>query len=265
MKFLNIDLLEDGDAIEDCESLIIRLCHGKGIILDSRDIVRAHRTGPIVNNKPAIIVKFTHYKDKQKILKLKSTFFNDGLLVIKDFPPEFLQKRKIFSPILRAAHNSNGKYRARLVVDRLLVNGKQYSASEIDKLPPDLNPKNLATVSRGNITAFFTASSPLSNHHSCSFKLQNQNFASVEQYFMYCKASHFQDEQKAREILDTDNPKTAKALGRQVSNFDKSAWFNVCDRFMKDALIAKYTQNPNLGKFLKDTGESRLVEANPND
>ena len=34
---------------------------------------------------------------------------------------------------------------------------------------------------------------------------------------------------------------------------------------MKDALIAKYTQNSNLGKFLKDTGESLLVEANPND
>ena len=95
----------------------------------------------------------------------------------------------------------------------LIVNGKQYSASEIDNLPPDLNPKNLATVSRGNITAFFTASSPLSNHRSFSYKLQNQNFSSVELYFMYCKASHFQDEQKARKILDTDNPKTAKALG----------------------------------------------------
>ena len=140
LKFLNIDLLEDGDAIEDCESLIIRLCHGKGIILDSRDIVRAHRTGPIVNNKGVIIVKFTHYKDKQKILKLKSTFFN-GLMVIEDFPPEILEKRKIFSPILRAAHNSNGKYHARLVVDRLIVNGKQYSASEIDNIPRDLNPK----------------------------------------------------------------------------------------------------------------------------
>ena len=121
LKFLNIDLLEDGDAIEDCESLIIRLCHGKGIILDSRDIVRAHRTGPIVNNKQAIIVKFTHYKDKQNILKLKSTFFNDGLMVVEDFPPEVLEKRKIFSPIFRAAHNSNGKYCARLVVDRLIV------------------------------------------------------------------------------------------------------------------------------------------------
>ena len=186
-------------------------------------------------------------------------------MVVEDFPPEILEKRKVFSPVLRAAHNSNGKYRARLVVDRLVVNGRQYNALEIDKLPPDLNPRNLATVSHGNITAFFTASSPLSNHHSSPFTVQNQNFSSVEQYFMYCKAHHFNDEQKAKEILETDNPKTAKALGRQVSNFDKSAWLVVCDRVMKDALVAKFTQNPHLRKFLKDTGDSLLVEANPND
>ena len=75
LKFLNIDIREERDAIEDCESLIIRLCQEKGITLDNRDIVRAHRTGPTLNNKRAIIVKFTHYKDKQKILKLKSSFF----------------------------------------------------------------------------------------------------------------------------------------------------------------------------------------------
>lgn len=65
---------------------------------------------------------------------------------------------------------------------------------------------------------------------------------------MHSKASFFQDDTKARDILETNNPKTAKALGRQVTNFDKTRWYQVCDEIMKEALVAKFTQNPPLKK-----------------
>ena len=151
------------------------------------------------------------------------------------------------------------------MVDKLIVNGQQYAVSDIDKLPVDLNPKHLATVNKENTTAFFTEHSPLSNHHRCSFSVDNQHFSSVEQYFMKCKATHFHDHNKAHEIMSTPNPKTAKALGRQVQNFDSSSWRSVCDEFMVKGLSAKFRQNPSLAKFLKDTGNTVLVEANPHD
>ena len=83
--------------------------------------------------------------------------------MVEDIPPEVLSKRRIFNPILQAAFNSNGKYKARLVVDKLIVNGQQYAVSDIDKLPVDLNPTHLATVNKENITAFFTEHSLCQN------------------------------------------------------------------------------------------------------
>ena len=80
-------------------------------------------------------MKFLHYKDKTRVFKAKSAFRRAGVTVVEDFPPEVLSKRRIFNPILQAAFNSNGKYKARLVVDKVIVNGQQYAVSDIDKLP----------------------------------------------------------------------------------------------------------------------------------
>ena len=87
-------------------------------------------------------------------------------------------------------------------------------------------------VKQENMTAFFTEHSPLSNHHPCSLSVENQHFTSVEQFFMKCKSSHFQDHNKVQEIMSTTNPKRAKALGRQIQNFDASSWHSVCDEYM---------------------------------
>ena len=223
LKFLNIELPNTSSQMDDCEEIVIQLCANCGMTLTNRGIVRAHRTGPTYNNRRAIIVKFIHYKDKVRILKTKPAFREAGVTVVEDFPVEVLTKRKVFKPILQAAFNSNGKYKARLLMDKLIVNGQYYSVSDIDKLPADLNPKHLATVKQENITAFFTEHSPLSNHHPCSLSVEDQHFTSVEQFFMKCKASHFQDHNKVQEIMNTTNPKRAKALGRQIQNFDASS------------------------------------------
>ena len=251
--------------MDDCEEIVIQLCANCGMTLTNRDIVRAHHTGPTYNNRRAIIVKFIHYQDKVRILKAKPAFREAGVTVVEDFPVEVLTKRKVFKPILQAAFNSNGKYKERLLMDKLIVNGQYYSVSDIDKLPADLNPKHLATVKQENITAFFTEHSPLSNHHPCSLSVEDQHFTSVEQFFMKCKASHFQDHNKVQEIMNNTNPKRAKALGRQIQNFDASSWHSVCDEYMKKGLSAKFRQNPSLAKYLKDTGITVLVEANPHD
>ena len=71
------------------------------ILMESKDIVRAHRTGPKKNGSQPIIVKFHHFKDKLCVLKCKNRFREIGILVVEDFPVEVLERRKHLYPFSR--------------------------------------------------------------------------------------------------------------------------------------------------------------------
>ena len=104
-----------------------------------------------------------------------------------------------------------------------------------------------------------------SNFYPASFLTEGQRFETSEQYFMYCKAMTFLDEESAKKILATSNPGTAKALGRKVKNFDAKTWSDVCYSIMYRACYLKFTQNPGLLNSLLAMQEYELVEASPTD
>lgn len=73
------------------------------------------------------------------------------------------------------------------------------------------------------------------------------------------------DEEVANKILDADTPGKAKALGREVKNFQQSIWDENCDRVVEEGSYLKFSQNEDLGKVLLGTGERELIETSPND
>lgn len=94
------------------------------------------------------------------------------------------------------------------------------------------------------------------------------HFYNSEQYFMYMKAITFGDKEIAEEILEKGmNPKTAKALGRKVKNYDDKVWNTKRYQVMVDANYLKFSQNGNLLKELiseKYVGK-HFCEASPKD
>ena len=82
---------------------------------------------------------------------------------------------------------------------------------------------------------------------------------------MYKKAMYFHDTHTAEQVLHTTDPKQAKRLGKTVKNFDLAQWSSVCDTIMRTGLSAKFLENDTLASFLRSTGDSNLVEANPHD
>ena len=125
-----------------------------------------------------------------------------------------MQHHKMFTPILKAVHSSHSQHKAKLQVDKLLLDSKLYSVSEINKIPEDLRPENLTTITNGNMTAFFTRHSKLSNHFPCEFSCDGKTFTSVEQCFMYKKAILFDDLQSASTIMKSNDPANIKFLGK---------------------------------------------------
>lgn len=100
----------------------------------------------------------------------------------------------------------------------------------------------------------------LSNWYPSAFTVKGVNFSSMEQYMMYQKAICFGDSAIAAQILDTDDASQIKALGRLVSGYEENHWNGVRQIIVYEGLYAKFSQNPELSKKLKDTGNAVLAE-----
>lgn len=110
-------------------------------------------------------------------------------------------------------------------------------------------------------------SGPFSQWHEADMIIDNKEFNCNEQYMMYKKAILFKDYEIADAIMDTNNPREQKALGRKVLNFDKDVWESVCRDIVFRANYAKFTQNEYLYKLLMTPEwiDKEFVEASPDD
>ena len=105
----------------------------------------------------------------------------------------------------------------------------------------------------------------LSQWYPCQFEVDGVTYTSAEQYMMAEKAKLFGDEEIRAEILNTDDPRMCKALGRKVKNFDKAVWDKEKEHIVRKGNTKKFLQNSALRSFLLSTGDKVLVEASPTD
>ncbi|MEO3946606.1 NADAR family protein [Gorillibacterium sp. CAU 1737] len=105
----------------------------------------------------------------------------------------------------------------------------------------------------------------LSQWWMSSFLVDGISYSCAEQYMMAEKARLFGDEERLADILKANHPKEMKAYGRAVKNFDKALWDSKCYTIVKRASLEKFSQNAELGAFLKATKKRILVEASPRD
>lgn len=105
----------------------------------------------------------------------------------------------------------------------------------------------------------------LSNWFKCSFKDEQYTYLSSEAYLMAQKALLFNDIASAEKIVNTNDPKKQKVLGRQVKGFKDDIWNKHKFNLMVKGLILKFEQNSNLKEQLIKTENKILVEGSPYD
>ena len=98
-----------------------------------------------------------------------------------------------------------------------------------------------------------------------SFNHDGAEYISAEHFMMAEKARLFHDDEMRDQIIASQTPKKAKMLGRKVRNFDPSIWDAHKYNIVKKANELKFSQNPELGSFLKATTNKTIVEASPFD
>lgn len=112
---------------------------------------------------------------------------------------------------------------------------------------------------------FYGKASPFSQHYPVRFEVDCVEYNCAEQYMMHQKALLFEDHDMAKKILASTNPVEQKRLGRKVQNFNKDRWTERSLEVVREASVAKFSQNDDLRKLLLETHPRTLVEASPRD
>ena len=89
--------------------------------------------------------------------------------------------------------------------------------------------------------------------------------ADAEQFMMTEKAALMGDWDKWAEIRNCSHPAEAKALGREISNWDQELWDSKKQQIVFQGNFLKFSQDPAALKCLMATGNKILVEASPVD
>lgn len=97
------------------------------------------------------------------------------------------------------------------------------------------------------------------------FNVEGIEYFTAEHYMMAQKAKLFNDKEIFAQILQVKHPNEAKQLGRKVRNYDEQIWREKRFGIVVQANFAKFSQHPELKKFLLATKDLILVEASPVD
>ena len=95
---------------------------------------------------------------------------------------------------------------------------------------------------------------------------QGIKFRSAEHAMMWAKANLFDDHLAMKAVLETRDPWSVKAIGRQVMAFIDEEWDDNSYKFVRDICYAKFSQSKRLNFFiLSQRPDTLFVEASPLD
>jgi hypothetical protein len=235
------------------------------------EIVRAHRLG-VKSTKyhRVLIVRFGKLSDKQHIFRKRFGLQNPKMKVQEDFPAIVVARRKILLPVFHAIRVANenrsevDKYHLSIVADSLFFQKRMFTVDTINTITSPFKPEEIAKREIGDSVFFYTAGSPFSNHHPCTFVVNDITYNSSEQFLMWLKAKCAGDGDARERIMSEDDPVAQLRIGKNLKNLDEAKWDSEVFDLFKPGLTAKFSQNQNLKEKLLSTGTKRLAEASLN-
>ncbi|MFA6235381.1 MAG: NADAR family protein [Bacteroidota bacterium] len=115
-----------------------------------------------------------------------------------------------------------------------------------------------------NQLLFYGTDHPFSNFHPAPIKVEGKEYPTSEHFFQAAKFFKT-DPAWAESIRRAGSPGQCARMGRDRAHKILTSWDNIRDEVMRFVLYLKYTQNPDLRKFLEETGDAFLIEDSPVD
>lgn len=232
----------------------------------------AYRLGkPLIQdstyNRP-IVVKFSKIADRNKVWKKRKDISQQGkgksVYIQPDIPKQLREDLQILYRVQNAALKTN-QYRTVEVRNyKLYLDGAEYSAWELEELPPSLRPSCLATYTSDEVLVFYSKHTPLSNHHPSPFEIRGRTFANMEQYLAYRRAKLSGQKHLIQKALLAQDPVEAKTILNALRSDHQEEWKKEVSTIALEGLQAKFRQHPALGEYLISTAPLTLGEASTN-
>jgi ribA/ribD-fused uncharacterized protein len=102
----------------------------------------------------------------------------------------------------------------------------------------------------------------LSNFSEDGFEIDGTRWESVEHYY---QAQKYSGTEAFNRIREARTPLKARKAGQDRSLTPRDDWDDVKLEVMRDALLAKFTQNPRLRRMLLETGDRELIHESKSD
>ena len=235
------------------------------INLNEMLIYNIHRLPSSAPGPRPIIIKFCSLLDKSLVWSQRHLLRekNVKVYVSEHYNKEVEANIRRLNPVRKAAIQAD--MRAKLVADKLTINSQSYTVDTLHLLPVALQPATLAVRNLENYLFFFHEASPFSNFHTSPFIVDRTKYTCAEQYIQQKKAIMFGDISTATQVMETMDPYRMKSLGTKVQNFSSSRWIEKIPTIAKEALVAKFDQNPPLKTVLMKSETKTLIEASPKD
>lgn len=230
--------------------------------LTHEDIDLAYRIGRKKGDAPRpILIKFTKEATRNEVNRkrrnLKDSDETKGSYLNEDLPQKVNQRRADLRCIVNNAKAKN--LEAKAMGDRINIGNVIYSYQDIDSLPQGLTLEDAKTVNTPRGIAFQGPDSFLSNFYVTSVKFNGRIYPSAEHAYQHDRATYLGRHAIARQVLTAPSPPDAKKAGNRAG---RSHQWDLCkqDR-LKEIVIAKFTQHPDLRDKLVSTGSTTLIEA----
>ena len=212
-----------------------------------------------------ICVEFVHKEDRSYVLENRS-YLNEGVFVDKEYPPEIERTRRSLLPILRAAKRLE-RYRdqSRMNYDKVVIDGKDYTMTNLHELPEDINSFKATSKSDTNTVGFFGEANPLSNFHPAKFTYNGVAYISSEQFIQATKASFFGDTDTYTKIMGCKTSFDCKQMSWNIQNLDSQKWDAAAMTMCEPGIREKFVQNPHLMDTLIRRTENKTIIECAND
>ena len=104
-----------------------------------------------------------------------------------------------------------------------------------------------------------------SQWYESPFAHEDITYKTAEHFMMAEKAKLFNDTKAFNKIISAEEPGKAKRIGREIVNFEEQIWLKNRFKIVQQANLLKFSQDPELKKFILNTENRVLVEASPVD
>lgn len=213
-----------------------------------------------------IKVKFPSTTERDMVWRAKSVLAKkkDVKYGIKeDLPPKLRAQMSALIRVSQTAKKYPDLYHGVRIYDfNIYINGIAYPSDNLESLPSKLRPSVISTPGNIYVVVFYGRDSKFSNHFSCKFIWDNREFSSIEQYLAYRRAILATRNDLAIQAMGSQDPADSKRL-MHILKFANSEpkWKEQRRDILFSGLVAKFSQNDHLRRYLLESGNRRLGEA----